>query len=361
MGRHDRSGAAAVERRRVSLTCLDSRAAHQASSVAVSALIGALFFSGGCNTKSRRDASARPHVTCDDAAHDFGDVVQGERLTHGFRLRNAGSAPLRIDGVAPSYGCAAVKPPEWIRPHEGADLDVACETDGRQDRFADKLVVHSNDPVVPELTLEVAARVEPLLALASRTADLRTTFGETTSQDVELTGRLAMAARLAIGSVDPPGPEVEIVAGDRGKPERVRLTLAGTRVGRHAGQVSVTTGLEKPRALTLLYSSEVLGNLAVDPTNPYIDLRAPQPAGVVVHVSSRRGDFRLDDARVIEGPFETTVARDQTTHGYSVGVRIDASRIPEGERGLLGKLRLTSNDPAEPRKDVPLFAFGALN
>jgi hypothetical protein len=281
------------------LTWLDRRAAHKARSVAVSALIGALSFSGGCRTKSRLDAPDPPRVACDDAAHDFGDVVQGERLTHAFRLRNTGPVPLRIDGVTRSYGCAAVKPPEWIRPHEGADLDVACETDGRQDRFADKLVVHSNDPLVPELAIEVAARVEPLLALASRTAELRTAFGETASQDVELTGRLATAARLAIESVDPPGPEVKVIAGERGKPERLRVILAGTRVGRHAGQVSIRTGLDKPRALTLLYSSQVLGNLSVDPTNPYIDLRAPQPVGVVVHVSSSRDDFRLDDARVI--------------------------------------------------------------
>jgi hypothetical protein len=139
------------------------------------------------------------------------------------------------------------------------------------------------------------------------------------------------------------------------------LALAGTHVGRIAGQVLVTTGLSEPRELTLLYSWQVLGNLIVDPTNPYIDLHAPQPTAVVVHVSSSRRDFRLDDARVIEGPFASTLAREEATHGYSVGVHVVVDRVPVGQRGLLGMLRLTSNDPAEPRKDVPLFALGPVN
>ena len=235
-----------------------------------------------------------------------------------------------------------------------------CDTEERQNRLFDRLLVHSDDPVAPELVIEVQARVEPLLALTSRTVDLKLAVGEQDSQEVRLNGRLAMSARLAVEAVDPPGPDVVVVPAQDDRPQGLRLTVVGSQVGRAAGQVRAATGLAKPKELTLLYSWQVIGNLTVDPTNPYIDLRAPPPIGVVVKVSSSRPDFRLDDAWVVEGPFEASFARDEPARGYSVRVQVDPSRIAGGQRGLSGTLRLVSNDPSEPRKDVPLFALGSL-
>jgi hypothetical protein len=81
----------------------------------------------------------------------------------------------------------------------------------------------------------------------------------------------------------------------------------------------------------------------------------------VVHVTSRRGDFGLTDARIVEGPFEASFARDVAGEGYAVTIHVRLDQIPEEQRGLVGKLRLVSNDPAEPQKDVPIFALGTVN
>jgi hypothetical protein len=217
----------------------------------------------------------------------------------------------------------------------------------------------------PSRTLDAAlpgeAGVEPLLALSSRTVDLNAAFGETASQDVRLVGQLASAARLRVESVEPAGPEVEVLPARTDQPEGLRLTMTGARVARVAGEVRVATGLEEPKTLTLLYSTRVLGNLTVEPTNPFIDLRAPGPVGVEVRVTSRRFDFRLDDARVVKGPFAATLAHDEAGHVYVVKVGMSPDRAPDDQRGLVGTLRLFSNDPAEPQKDVPLFALGDAN
>jgi len=204
-------------------------------------------------------------------------------------------------------------------------------------------------------------RLEPLLGFTSRTVELKPVFGEKASDEVRLIGRLATTAHLKVESIQPPGPEVVVLPAEAEKPQGVRVTLSGTRVGTVAGQVSIATGVENPKTLTLLYSSHVVGNLTVDPTNPFIDLRAPGPIGVVVHVTSRRGDFGLTDARIVEGPFEASFARDVAGEGYAVTIHVRLDQIPEEQRGLVGKLRLVSNDPAEPQKDVPIFALGTVN
>jgi hypothetical protein len=163
-----------------------------------------------------------------------------------------------------------------------------------------------------------------------------------------------------VDAVEPPGPDVKIIPANDENPEGLRITCAGLRVARVAGQVRVSTGLEKPSHLTVLYTCQVIGNLSVEPTNPYIDLRASGPAEVVVHVSSSRPDFRLEQARVIDGRFESTFERDPNGHGYSVRVRVDGRQVPDEVRGATGTLRLVSNDPAESQKDVPLMALGPL-
>lgn len=195
----------------------------------------------------------------------------------------------------------------------------------------------------------------PALAFASRTVELSTDFGTESSEDVRLTGTRSNEVELAIRSVecvDPLHPEVRVL------PRGLRLTVRGERVGRGAGQVVVATGLKDPETLTVLFSWNVRGNVTVEPTNPFIDRRAPPASETVVHVTSRRPDFRLSGAVVTGGPFTAAIEGEGGPTAYAVRVRVDEVHAPAGERGLVGRLRLESNDPAEPLKEIPLFALG---
>jgi len=206
----------------------------------------------------------------------------------------------------------------------------------------------------------VSAATDLPLTVTSRTIDLKLAFGETRSEEVRLMGKLAAAARLSVKAIDPPGPRVTILPAEGTRPQGVRVTVTGSEVGRRAGQVSLATGLADPKELTVLYSWQVLGNLNVNPTNPFIDLRAPPPVGVDVRVTSRLKDFRLDQAQIVSGPFQATVARDDADGGYVVHVSAVDPGSYDDSRGTLGTIRLLSNDPAEPRKDVQVFALGPL-
>jgi hypothetical protein len=217
----------------------------------------------------------------------------------------------------------------------------------------------SNDTSPPELAAGTEAGAEPLLGFTSRTVDLEPPFGGRDSREVGVVGRWATAARLAVQTLDPAGLEVEVLPAQDGGAQSVRVTARGAHVGRFAGQVVFATGLSRPETLTLLYSWKVPSNLRVEPTNPVIDLRASGSTGTVIHMSSGRGDFRLQAAQVVEGPFEASVSPVAEGGSYSISVRVARDRMSANQRGVLGTLRLLSNDPAEPRTDVPLFALGA--
>ena len=198
------------------------------------------------------------------------------------------------------------------------------------------------------------------LALSSRTVEIQVPFGQTGSDEVHLVGKLAHDASLHIESVDPPGPIATVVPADGGAPQGVRVTIVGKKVGVRAGQVTISTGLEEPRTLTLLYTWRVVGNITVNPTNPFIDLRTPPPVGVTLHVTSRRKDFRLADVQTVDGPFAGHITRDEVNGGYEVRVVVAPGDGKDDFRGSMGHLRLLSNDPAEPRKDVEVLGLGPL-
>jgi hypothetical protein len=50
----------------------------------------------------RSAAFAQPKIVFEDEAHDFGDIVDGDKPEHLFSFRNEGADVLIINGVVPS-------------------------------------------------------------------------------------------------------------------------------------------------------------------------------------------------------------------------------------------------------------------
>lgn len=199
-----------------------------------------------------------------------------------------------------------------------------------------------------------------LLLFEGAPVAIESRFGAPASKDVRLSGQLARDARPAMVRTEGTVVAASVLPAEGGRPAGVRLSLSGKQAGQGVGNVVVSTGLADPKELVLYYGWKVPGNLTVTPSNPYLDLRAPGSPVVEISVASRRSDFRLERAEVVSGPFAARVAPARGG-SYVVQVRAVASAASGDRRGFLGTLVLVSNDPAEPHKEIPLFALGALN
>jgi hypothetical protein len=200
------------------------------------------------------------------------------------------------------------------------------------------------------------------LAFAKPIIELSPALHERQTREVSLVGRLAATAHLAIERVEDPALEVVVVAREGERAAGLRLEFTGDRVGVRTGRVAVTTGLDEPARLTLLYTLRVRGNVEVTPSNPYFNLRDPGARERVLTVRGRNLEFRVRAVRVLAGPFRATVASDGSGDGAAaIRVGIDTAAITaEQQRGFLGRLQILGNDPAEPATEVPLFAMGTL-
>ena len=64
--------------------------------------------------------------------HDFGQVNEGEKVTHVYEVLNTGDADLLLQSVKPSCGCTTPKfDKKPIRPGKKGSIQVVFNTKGR--------------------------------------------------------------------------------------------------------------------------------------------------------------------------------------------------------------------------------------
>ncbi len=77
--------------------------------------------------------SKAPQISFEKTEHDFGRIIQGERLVYRFRFTNSGSEDLLISNVSTSCGCTVGKyPQEPIAPGKSGDIEVSFDSAGRK-------------------------------------------------------------------------------------------------------------------------------------------------------------------------------------------------------------------------------------
>lgn len=87
-----------------------------------------------------------PVITFEIKSHDFGDIVQGDKVEHIFTFSNTGTEPLIITNVEVTCGCTTPKgwPRDPIPPGGKGELTVAFSTAGKIGRQNKPVIIISN-------------------------------------------------------------------------------------------------------------------------------------------------------------------------------------------------------------------------
>ncbi len=71
-------------------------------------------------------------IKFDEETHDWGTVMDGEKVTHVFKFKNTGNEPLVISNAKGSCGCTV---PEWprdaIAPGKSGEIKVVYDSKGK--------------------------------------------------------------------------------------------------------------------------------------------------------------------------------------------------------------------------------------
>ena len=77
--------------------------------------------------------------------HDFGQVNEGEKVSHVYEVLNTGNADLLLQSVRPSCGCTTPKyDRKPIRPKKKGSIKVVFNTKGRSGKQRKSVTVVTN-------------------------------------------------------------------------------------------------------------------------------------------------------------------------------------------------------------------------
>jgi Protein of unknown function (DUF1573) len=101
-----------------------------------------------------------PKLVIQQTEYDFGDIKQGEKVTHMFVLTNGGGDLLKLTNIHASCGCTAALPEkDELGPGESTNLKVTFNSAGRFGRQKKLVRIESNDPDNPTAIITIKANI----------------------------------------------------------------------------------------------------------------------------------------------------------------------------------------------------------
>ena len=100
-----------------------------------------------------------PELSFEKKKHNFGEILQGESVSHLFSFTNSGEGDLIISQAKGSCGCTV---PEWpretISPGETGEIKVTFNSDGKSGRQNKTITLMTN--AIPNTTvLTISAHI----------------------------------------------------------------------------------------------------------------------------------------------------------------------------------------------------------
>src|SRR5882757_9567112 len=108
--------------------------------------ITVVLFVAAFSTVNAQTLNAGAEITWDKGAHDFGEITEGEKVEHTFKLTNTGPEPLVITNVQVTCGCTTPKgwPRDPIGPGKKAEIIIQFNSTGKIGRQNKVVTVVSN-------------------------------------------------------------------------------------------------------------------------------------------------------------------------------------------------------------------------
>ncbi|MFH1562562.1 MAG: DUF1573 domain-containing protein [Nitrospirota bacterium] len=121
------------------------------------------------NVKEVFSQEKKPIIAFEEERYDFGQIKQGEKITHIYKFKNTGQQTLVLEDIEIPCECTkAVASKEKILPGESEEITVTFDSTGERDRIDTPITIYSNDPNNPIVTLTITGEVIPEINIVPR-------------------------------------------------------------------------------------------------------------------------------------------------------------------------------------------------
>jgi hypothetical protein len=106
--------------------------------------------------------AGNPRLAIEQPAFDFGQIQEGENVSHIFHFSNQGEAPLLIQRVRSSCGCTgALLSAKKIPPGKTGEVRITFRSSGMRGKVVKWVYLYSNDPVETMARFQIRGTVLP--------------------------------------------------------------------------------------------------------------------------------------------------------------------------------------------------------
>jgi len=129
-----------------------------------------IFILAGCNSRQTGKNSGESvlltngeaaEITFREYEHDFGKIIEGEKVAHIFTFENKGPGSLVIESASTTCGCTVPKYDRSPIPAgKGGNLEVVFDSNGRNGMQTKTISVRSNakpEVVILKITADVVS------------------------------------------------------------------------------------------------------------------------------------------------------------------------------------------------------------
>lgn len=112
-------------------------------------------------TESGENSGSKTKMEFAETIHDFGLIRQGDMVSHTFKFKNAGTAPLIINEAKASCGCTVPEYPKGpVAPGEEGEIVVKYNGSGRGEIHKTVNITANTEP--SQIVLEIKANVKAM-------------------------------------------------------------------------------------------------------------------------------------------------------------------------------------------------------
>ena len=304
-----------------------------------------------------------PRVHVAEPVFDFGQVEQGDQVTHAFRFTNQGNRDLRVQSVKTSCGCtAAVIAADTIPPGMEGSIQATFDTKRFAGQKAKDIRVHTNDPLSPVTTLTLQGEITTEVQVQPAQVYLgRLQRGSPITRTV--TVLYDQNKTFEITHITNTHPAISVqaedarVEGKKGKALQVSVSKTAQR-GPLNDTITITTTSPKKPSISIPVVGSIEGEVVVLPSQVSFGV-VRQGVGETrtVRIKNRSaqplsiGQVRSSLASVVP---ELT----EVTPGKEFELRLHISGDTEPGR-IRGNIEVLTDHPEEKQLTIPLFGIVA--
>ena len=193
---------------------------------------------------------ASSQVVIPEPNFNFGTIVQGEKLSHTFAIKNNGDSPISILRVTPSCGCTVANASSSvIQPGKSGEIKIVFDSANSSGKTAKSINVETNDHKNPSSTLTIIGTIIEEIQITPRQVSLgQVKAGSSVRSNVTLTNRGERPLKLISAKAQIPQITAEIKKQQlkKGEASAIEITVATKATDKViSGYLIVTT--DSPR------------------------------------------------------------------------------------------------------------------